>query len=74
MRVKVSTQPIFRYHAYSQLLASSYRDWVIHLSQPSPIDLYFDFLNETCDPTLSVQGAKITQIANFRDVATNLYI
>ncbi|MEA5510380.1 FkbM family methyltransferase [Crocosphaera sp. UHCC 0190] len=72
--VKVGNKPIFRYHAYSNLLASSYRDWVIHLSETSKVDLYFDFLHGTRDETLSVQGAKITQISDFQDLPTNLYI
>lgn len=71
--VKIGNQPIFRYHAYSNLLASSYRDWVIHLSETAKIDLYFDFLNETFDDTLSVQGAKITEITDFKNLDTNLY-
>ncbi|MGK7885251.1 MAG: FkbM family methyltransferase [Crocosphaera sp.] len=72
--VKIGDKPIFRYHAYSNLLASSYRDWVIHLSETSKIDLYFDFLRETFDDTLSVKGAKITEIKDFKDLPTNLYI
>ncbi len=72
--VKIGTKPVFRYHAFSNLLASSYRDWVIHLSQTSQIDLYFEFLNGTFDETLSVQGAKITRISSFRELPTNLYI
>ncbi|MDJ0582397.1 FkbM family methyltransferase [Crocosphaera sp.] len=71
--VKIGDKPIFRYHAYSNLLASSYRDWVIHLSETSKIDLYFDFLNETFDDTLSVQGARITEITDFKNANTNLY-
>ncbi|MGK7954009.1 MAG: FkbM family methyltransferase [Crocosphaera sp.] len=72
--VKIGDKPIFRYHAYSNLLASSYRDWVIHLSETANIDLYFDFLNGTSDETLSVQGAKITEITDFKNLPTNLYI
>ena len=72
--VKVGDKPIFRYHAYSNLLASSYRDWVIHLSETSKIDLYFDFLHETFDDTLSVQGARIIEISDFKNLPTNLYI
>ncbi|MGK7899519.1 MAG: FkbM family methyltransferase [Xenococcus sp. (in: cyanobacteria)] len=72
--VKIGDKSIFRYHAYSNLLASSYRDWVIHLSETSKIDLYFDFLRETFDDTLSVKGAKITEIKDFKDLPTNLYI
>lgn len=72
--IKIGEKVIFRYHAYSNLLASSYRDWVIHLSRTSKVDLYFEFMNGTNDETLSIQGAKIRQVTNFRDQPTNLYI
>ncbi|XTZ10288.1 MAG: FkbM family methyltransferase, partial [cyanobacterium endosymbiont of Rhopalodia yunnanensis] len=59
---------------YSNLLASSYRDWVIHLSETSKVDFYFEFLNGTKDKTLFVQGAKIRKVTNFKNQPTNLYI
>ncbi|GBF82288.1 FkbM family methyltransferase [Aphanothece sacrum] len=72
--VKIDDKIIFRYHAYSNLLASTYRDWVIHISETSKVNLYFDFLNESSDDTLLVKGAKITRINDFKDLSTNLYI
>ncbi|ACK67227.1 methyltransferase FkbM family [Rippkaea orientalis PCC 8801] len=72
--VSIGEKVIFRYHAYSNLLASSYRDWVIHLSETSKVSLYFNFLNGTSDETLSIKGAKITEITNFQDLPTNLYV
>ncbi|WP_267383230.1 FkbM family methyltransferase [Cyanobacterium sp. uoEpiScrs1] len=72
--VRVGKKTIFRYHAYSNLLASSYRDWVIHLSETSKVNFYFEFLNGTKDHTLSVQGAKIRKVTNFYHQSTNLYI
>jgi FkbM family methyltransferase len=72
--VRVGEKNIFRYHAYSNLLASSYRDWVIHLSETSKVDFYFEFLNGTKDKTLFVQGAKIRKVTNFQNQPTNLYI
>ncbi|MBE9116848.1 FkbM family methyltransferase [Lusitaniella coriacea LEGE 07157] len=71
--VKTGKKVIFRYHAYTQLLASSYRDWAIHLSQPSEIQLYFDFLNETSDETFMVRGAKVYQIQGFERLEPWLY-
>ncbi|XTZ19878.1 MAG: FkbM family methyltransferase, partial [cyanobacterium endosymbiont of Rhopalodia fuxianensis] len=72
--VRVGEKNIFRYHAYSNLLASSYRDWVIHLSETSKVDFYFEFLNGTKDKTLLVQGATIRKVTNFQNQPTNLYI
>ncbi|BAP17721.1 FkbM family methyltransferase [cyanobacterium endosymbiont of Epithemia turgida isolate EtSB Lake Yunoko] len=72
--VRVGEKIIFRYHAYSNLLASSYRDWVIHLSETSKVNLYFEFLNGTKDKTLLIQGAKIRKVTNFQNQPTNLYI
>ncbi len=72
--VNIAGKSIFRYHAYSSLLASHYRDWVIHISSDSDIDLYFNFLNQTFDGTLSIQGATITEILDFKNTSTNLYI
>lgn len=71
--VKAGDRVIFRYHAYSRLLAASYRDWVIHLPETSNVNLYFEFLNGTRDETLSVRGAKIVQIADFYHLPAELY-
>ncbi len=72
--VKIGEKVIFRYHAYSQLLASSYRDWVIDLPETSQVQFYFEFQNGTSDKTLQVKGARITQIANFDNLPPALYI
>lgn len=71
--VKVDEKVIFRYHAFSQLLASSYRDWVIDLPETSQIQLYFEFQNGTQDSTLKINGAKITRITNFDNLSPALY-
>ena len=63
--VKSGSRVIFRYHAYTQLLASSYRDWVINLDVTSEIKLYFDFLSNTSDSSFKVQGAKIFRVSEF---------
>ncbi len=65
---------IFRYHAYSNLLADSYRDWVINLDRTSKINIRFRFLNNTNDPTFSVQGAIISKITNFDHLKPQLFI
>lgn len=71
--VKVDDKVIFRYHAFSQLLASSYRDWVIDLPETSQIQLYFEFQNGTQDSTLKINGARITRITNFDNLSPALY-
>jgi FkbM family methyltransferase len=72
--VKIKEQVIFRYHAYTKLLAQSYRDWVIHLTEQSKIQIYFDFLNNTYDATFSVNGAKLFRVKDFDLSSSQLYI
>jgi FkbM family methyltransferase len=64
--VKKDNKVIFQYHAYSHLLASTYRDWIIDLPETSTITLYFEFQNGTSDESLSVQGVKVNKITNIR--------
>ncbi|MFM1842367.1 MAG: hypothetical protein RLZZ490_1103 [Cyanobacteriota bacterium] len=71
--VTVNDKVIFRYHAYSQLLASSYRDWVINLPEAAAINLYFEFQHGTQDETLTIAGAKITRITDFDQQPAALY-
>ncbi len=72
--VKISEKVIFRYHAYSQLLAASYRDWVIHLTETCKVNLYFEFLDGTNDETFSIKGANVRKIDDFTHLKTQLYI
>ncbi len=65
---------IFRYHAYSSLLASSYHDWVINLDKSSNINICFRFLNNTNDPTFSLKGATLAKITNFDNLKPQLFI
>lgn len=71
--VTVNNKVIFRYHGYSQLLASSYRDWVINLPEAAAINIYFQFQNGSQDQTLKISGATITRISDFDDQTPNLY-
>ncbi len=71
--IKVDSRIIFRYHAYSQLLAGSYRHWVVHLFEPASLNIYFQFLKETDDETLLVKGCKISEIQDFKDLKPPLY-
>jgi FkbM family methyltransferase len=71
--IKVNNKVIFRYHAYSQLLASSYRDWVINLSEEASINIYFEFQHGSQDQTLKISGATITRIGDFDQQPPALY-
>ncbi|MDY6786469.1 MAG: FkbM family methyltransferase [Cyanobacteriota bacterium] len=71
--VKVNQEVAFRYHTYTHFLASSYRDWILNLTDSSPIELYFGFLKQTYDETFVVKGAKIYRIQEFDRVKPWLY-
>jgi FkbM family methyltransferase len=64
--VKRDGTTIFQYHAYSHLLASSYRDWIIDLSETSSITIYFEFQNGTRDDSFFIKGVQINKIANIQ--------
>ncbi|MGI0481630.1 FkbM family methyltransferase [Geminocystis sp. CENA526] len=72
--VWANDQLIFRYHAYSSLLAQSYHDWIINLERISLINIRFCFLNDTNDPTFSIDGATIVKITNFDNLKPQLFI
>lgn len=57
--------PLFRYHTNTSFLASSYRDWPIHLMRDSTVRLFFDFKNGTRDHTFRVDGAKVWRLHGF---------
>jgi FkbM family methyltransferase len=63
--LKSNQELLLRYHGYSRLLAENYRDWVIHISEPKSVDIYFDFLNNTSDSTFFIKSVKIHKITNF---------
>ena len=64
--VKSEGVTIFQYHAYSHLLASSYRDWIIDLAETASITIYFQFQNGTRDDSFVIKGARINKIANIQ--------
>lgn len=71
--IKVEREVVFRYHTYTQFLASSYRDWVLNLKESSSVEFYFEFLNQTCDSTFVVKGAKVYRIKEFDRLKPWLY-
>lgn len=60
--VRVDGRVTFRYHGYSKLLADSYRDWVFDVHRPGEIELYFEFVRRTSDPTFRVRGAMLSRL------------
>lgn len=64
--VRLGGRDLFRYHGYSSLIAGHYRDWVIDVPQIANAHLYFDFLNDTSDASLTIHGATIRKIKTVR--------
>jgi FkbM family methyltransferase len=64
--IKRDGKILFQYDAYSHLLASTYRDWIIDLPEASAIIIYFEFQNGTRDDSFSVRGARINRITNIQ--------
>lgn len=72
--VKAGNNVIFRYHAYTSLLAQSYRYWVINLTETSEIQLFFEFMSNTYDNTFSINHVKVLRIADFDEQHSLLYV
>ena len=58
---------LFRYHAYSGLLASSYRDWTFHLWRDASISPFLEFVRGS-DPALKWHGASIVHYPAFSNL------
>jgi hypothetical protein len=63
--VKDQEQVLLRYHAYTALLAGSYRDWVLDLDEDRDVSIFFRFLHDTRDESLRIHGATVTQLTAF---------
>lgn len=72
--VKVQDKIIFRYHAYTKLIADSYKDWVIDLSKTCEANIYFEFLNGTSDKTFAIKSARVIRISQFDNFKSAPYI
>lgn len=53
-----------RYHAYSKLIAGSYRDWIFALRGPRRVTPFIEFIRGT-DPTLVWRGATLLRYPSF---------
>ena len=54
---------VFRYHAYSKLLADNYREWIIDLPRPGSVTAFFDFHDGTSDATLRIERLEFYRLA-----------
>ncbi|MGD9645618.1 MAG: FkbM family methyltransferase [Pirellulales bacterium] len=63
--VEVDGQPLVRYHANAHFLSRSYRHWVLGLSHPEHVQLFWRVVNEQADPGLRFRGATIERLESF---------
>jgi hypothetical protein len=76
--VKVQENIIFRYHAYTKLIAESYKDWVIDImidiTKTCEANVYFEFLNGTSDKTFVIKSARVLRISEFDNFKSAPYM
>lgn len=60
--VRVDGRVTFRYHGYSKLIVDSYRCWAFDIHRPGEIELCFEFIQRTSDPTFKVKGATLSRL------------
>jgi FkbM family methyltransferase len=60
--VRAENREIFRYHAFSKLLAEHYREWVFELPQPGKVNVFFEFQDGTSDPSLWITKLQFHQL------------
>jgi FkbM family methyltransferase len=53
---------LFRYHGYSKLISDSYRDWVVEVPRRGKLTIYFDFLQNTSDPSLQLRNVTVKKL------------
>lgn len=56
---------LFLHHCNTRHIFQSYRDWVINLTEPTPIRLFFEFHAGTTDPTFRFAGATVRRVTRF---------
>jgi len=62
---RVDDQIILRYHAYTKLLADSYRDWIFDLQREANLELFFSFCANSADGTFSIEGGTLSRVREF---------
>jgi FkbM family methyltransferase len=53
---------LFAYQTHTSFLASSYRNWIIHLDAPVRLRAFFRFLDGTSDGTFVVRGGTVCHL------------
>ncbi len=62
--VEADGEVIFRYHTYTRMMASSYRDWVVQLDRACGVAPYLRFLKGT-DASLDWRGVEVLRLPAF---------
>ena len=57
--VRLDGEVVFRYHAYTALLADSYTEWMVDIPLSGNVELFFDFNDGTEDNTLRFSRGKV---------------
>ena len=65
MGVKNENGKIFNYHSNTNFLCQCYKNWVINLETQSLVTPFFEFMNNTYDPTFKVEEIKIISLQPF---------
>jgi FkbM family methyltransferase len=65
--VESGGEAILRYHTYTQLMAASYRDWVVQLDRPMAVAPYLRFISGA-DPSLDWRGVEVLRLPAFDSV------
>ena len=56
--------PVVKYEGASGWIRNSYSDWIWHCYHPSKLELFFQFVNGTDDPTFQIQKVTISRVEN----------
>lgn len=64
--VRLDGSDLFRYHAYSSLIAQNYNEWIVDVPQKGTGTIYFDFHDNTSDPSFTLNKVKITKFEGIK--------
>jgi len=64
-QVECGGKAIFRYNAYSKLLAETYTDWVIEVPFAGDLEIQFKFLDGTSDDSFIFHHIQVNRVKNY---------
>jgi FkbM family methyltransferase len=64
-QVDCGGKTIFRYNAYSKLLADTYTDWVIEVPFAGDLEIQFKFLDGTSDDSFVFRHIKVNRVKDY---------